>query len=175
MHRDTGRPEHRPTGIPKSLNIEKQKTGTDRDMGRPRLGRESMPSSDRIPETVNTGMLEERNTEKPDTEAMESVSVHELCHSRNRESRMDKYDPPMKPSPASNVPASWPDASESHLDRRLRFAFPALEERWRADRSNARTRDGAARGTCRMPCSPVAHTYQDGPGRSTWSTVRSTA
>lgn len=74
MHRDTEKPEHRSTRIPKNRNIEKQKTGTDRDMGRPLLGRESMPSPDRIPEQVNTGILEERNTEKPDTEAMKKRS-----------------------------------------------------------------------------------------------------
>ena len=54
-------------------------------------------------------------------------------------------------------------------------AFLAPGRRRCAGRSNARTRDGAARKTCRMPCSPVAHIHQDGPGHSTWSTVLTTA
>ena len=52
------------------------------------------------------------------------------------------------------------------------LAFPGVEERWHADRSNARTHVGSARETCRTPRSPVAHIHQDEPGRSTWSTVR---
>lgn len=66
-------------------------------------------------------MLKEQNTEKPDTKVTELVSVLGLCHVTALAEMVEQF-----LCSASDVPASWPDASESHLDRRLRFGFSCL-------------------------------------------------
>ncbi len=69
-------------------------------------------------------MLKEQNTEKPDTKVTELVSVLGLCHvTALSEEMVEQF-----LCSDSDVPVSWPDAFESHLDRRLRFGFSCLGE-----------------------------------------------
>lgn len=131
---------------PARLSVAASAAATLRYVRQPTAGREPMPSPDRIPETVNTEKTKYRNTER----------------TKYRKPDTKAMDPgPTHPKvilPCARVPA-----------------FLALGRRRCVGRSNARTRDGAARETCRMPCSPVAHIHQDGPGHSTWLTVLTTA
>ncbi len=74
------------------------------------------------PRYQQTGTPFYRNTETPITKVTESVSVPRTFHvAALAEEMVEQF-----LCSAPDVPASWPDASESHLDRRLRFGFSCL-------------------------------------------------